>query len=113
MPHAGRIRAAVRAAWDVLWGRSEVQLRMARIEREWMAVEVEVSAMFDNVNALLARRAKRKRRQDVDEGALEVAPAPQVGGDKAALRSRVAAARRPSRGARIALQQPPEQEKVS
>jgi len=113
MPHAGRIRAAVRAAWDVLWGRSEVQLRMARIEREWMAVEVEVSAMFDNVNALLARLAKRKRRQDTDENGPDVLPAPQLVGDKAALRTRVAASKRSPRGARGAMAAQPDQEKVS
>lgn len=113
MPYAGRIRAAARAAWDVLWGRSEVQLRMARIEREWVSIELEVSAMFDNVNALLARMSKRKRRQDTDEGTLEVAPTPELVSDKAALRRRVAEAKRPSRGARGVRQLPPTQEKVS
>lgn len=113
MPLFGRIRDAVKAAWNVIWGRSEVQIRMARIEREWMQVEVEVSAMFDNVNALLARLAKRKRVQDKDESALGVAATPQLVNDKAALRSRVAAAKGGRRGAHRARVESPEQEKVS
>jgi len=113
MPMYARIRDAVKAAWRVLWGRSEQQVQMARIEREWMAVEVEVSAMFDNVNALLARLAKRKRVQDRDEGAPDVLPAPQLWANKAALRSRLAASKRSSKGRRGAVATPPDQEKVS
>lgn len=92
MPLSGRIRAAVRAAWEVLWGRSEIQLRMARIERDWMAIEVEVSAMFDNVNALLARIAKRQRREEPSPAALVVAPEASTGDRKLDIRRRLRAA---------------------
>ena len=92
MPLSGRIRAAVRAAWEVLWGRSEIQLRMARIERDWMAIEVEVSAMFDNVNALLARIAKRQRREEPPQTAPELAATPHGGTTKLDIRRRVRAA---------------------
>ena len=91
MPLFGRIRDAVKAAWNVLWGRSEVQIRMARIERDWLAIEVEVSAMFDNVNALLARIAKRKRREETDQPALAVAPDAPTGNGKLDIRRRIQA----------------------
>jgi len=65
------------------------------------------------VNALLARLAKRKRVSDRDEWTLEVAPAPQIVDDKAALRRRVAGSKRSPRAARVLRQPPPEQEKVS
>ena len=89
MPLSGRIRAAVKAAWDVLWGRSEIQLRMARIERDWMAIEVEVSAMFDNVNALLARIAKRQRREEPPQATPELPSAPPSGRAKVDIRRRI------------------------
>jgi len=91
MPLLARIRDAVRAAWAVMWGRSEVQIRMARIEREWMAVEVEVSAMFENVNALLARIAKRQRREEPAPEALAVVPDAPTGSRKVDIRRRIRA----------------------
>jgi len=92
MPLLARIRDAVKAAWAVIWGRSEVQIRMARIEREWMAVEVEVSAMFENVNALLARLAKRQRREEPAPEALAVVSEASTGNRKLDIRRRIKAA---------------------
>ena len=89
MPLFSRIRDAVKAAWAVLWGRSEVQIRMARIERDWMSIEVEVSAMFDNVNALLARIAKRQRREEPTQGTIEAPSAAPIGRPKVEIRRRI------------------------
>ena len=91
MPLFARIRDAAKAAWAVLWGRSEVQIRMARIEREWMGVEVEVSAMFDNVNALVARIAKRQKREEPSPEALAVVPDASTGNRKLDIRRRIQA----------------------
>ena len=65
---------------------------MARIERDWMAIEVEVSAMFDNVNALLARIAKRQRREEPPQTAPELATPHPAGTTKLDIRRRVRAA---------------------
>ena len=92
MPLLARIRDAVKAAWAVMWGRSEVQIRMTRIEREWMAIEVEISSMFDNVNALLARIAKRTRREEPPQTTPELAPAAPGGATKLDIRRRIRAA---------------------
>ena len=108
MPLLARIRDAVKAAWAVMWGRSEVQIRMARIERDWMAIEVEISSMFDNVNALLARIAKRTRREEPPQTTPELASAPPGGTTKLDIRRRIRAAQGlPSR----AVTTTPEQER--
>ncbi len=107
MPLFARIRDAAKAAWAVLWGRSEVQLRMARIEREWTAIEIEVSAMFDNVNSLVARLAKRQKREkpeELPEGVLEVAPPEPLGVGKVAIRRRLRS--RQNRSSRVTIATP-------
>jgi hypothetical protein len=101
-----RIRDAAKAAWAVLWGRTEVQLRMARIEREWVGIELEVSAMFDNVNALVARLAKRQRRDapEAETAALVTPPAEPLGLGKVAIRRRVREAQ--NRSSRVTVATP-------
>ena len=109
MPLLARIRDAVKAAWAVLWGRSEVQIRMARIERDWMAIEVEISAMFDNVNALLARIAKRQRREEPAQGIAEAPSAPPIGRPKVEIRRRIRLAQ--GEPSRVAVPPTPDQER--
>lgn len=92
-----RIRDAAKAAGRVLVGRSESQLEVLRIKREWQGTELEINVMFDNVNALIARLSKRQKREKVaadtppeappESLELPLEPVPVNG--KAAIRQRI------------------------
>ncbi len=89
-----RIQDAIKAAWAVLWGHSSQQRQMREIRMQWTETLIEIDTMFEKVNALVARLAKRQKRLEVDA---EAPPAPALvpsdeGGydRKAALRDRVA-----------------------
>lgn len=87
-----RIQDAGKAAWAVLWGRTEQHRQMADMRREWAEVLIDVDTMFDKMNALVARLAKRQKRESEDQGVPEmVAPPmnPTYSERKADLRRRI------------------------
>lgn len=93
-----RIQDAVKAAWAVLWGRSEQARQMADIRREWAECLIDIDVMFDKMNSLVARLAKRQKRElDQAEVELELAPptVPSYSDRKLDLRRRIAAKRSP------------------
>lgn len=103
-----RIQDAVKAAWAVLWGHSQQQRQMREIRMQWTETLIEIDAMFEKVNALVARLAKRQKRLEVpeDQGMPALAPPSNARYDgKAALRQRVAASK--GRTSRASVMTPP------
>ena len=107
-------------AWKVLWGRSEPQQEVLRIQAEWLEVQASFANTFAKMNTWAARVAKQEQRQA--ENNLEAAVQPEQrrvvgqltppGDRKAALRHRLAEMRglpSPPSGP-ISLTSPPEEE---
>ncbi len=103
-----RIQDAVKAAWAVLWGHSSQQRQMRDIRMQWTETLIEIDTMFEKVNALVARLAKRQKRLEAPEHeALPMlAPPTEPSYDrKGALRERVAS--RKNRSSRASVTTPP------
>lgn len=81
----------------MLWGHSEQQRQMRDIRMQWTETLIEIDTMFEKVNALVARLAKRQKRLEPpteDQGMPALAPPADLRYDgKAALRARVAASK--------------------
>jgi len=88
-----RIQDAVKAAWAVLWGRSQPQIQMRQIRIEWTETLIEIDTMFEKVNALVARLAKRQKRLEVPDEPVLVPPTEPTYDRKTDLRRRVAASK--------------------
>jgi len=83
----GRILDALRT----LAGTSESQVALRRIRREWLSLQLEVDLELEKVGALVARIAKRTKREadKLLEEPTHIEP-PSVGG-KMAIRQRIRA----------------------
>jgi len=91
--HMRRIQDAMKAGWATLWGRSQVQLDSMRIRQEWSDQLMQIDSMFEKMNALAARLAKRSARA-VDAEPPVAAPdftPPSERGGKLAIRARIRA----------------------
>lgn len=87
-------------AWATLWGRTESQEQMRDIRIQWTETLIEIDTMFEKVNALVARLAKRQKRlleaEPEDQGMPTLAPPADNPHDrKMEVRRRIAAHRQP------------------
>lgn len=106
-------------AWKVLWGRSEPQQELLRIQAEWLEIQATFANTFAKMNTWAARVAKQEQRSAAATLEAVAQPDRQVvglasppGDRKAALRRRLAELRglpqAPS--APVSLTSPPEEE---
>lgn len=86
----GRIMDAVR----MIFGMSESQAEMRRIRRDWLGIQLDIDIEMEKVNALVARIAKRTKREasSVFETPIDRQPVAPIGA-KDAIRHRIRARR--------------------
>lgn len=106
-------------AWKVLWGRTESQAEMLRINAEWLEVKADLANIMAQINRWAARVAKQEQRaahQALQTPAQSVVPPSEVAtpsARKTALRRRAAAGLGLERFMRGPMQTPePENEEV-
>jgi len=71
-----RMQDAIKAGWSTLWGRSETQQQMREVRQEWGDQLMQIDSMFEKMNALAARLAKRQARAEAPDEPIALPEAP-------------------------------------
>lgn len=73
---ARRLQDSLKAAWRVLWGRTEQHAELLEMRAQWLGLMSDVADVMDKWNKLAGRIAKRDAREMQRQA--EPPPPPQV-----------------------------------